>query len=256
VGLDRVLPEDKTRKALASLWRYNFTPDVGPFLDGRKVPGVRRYAMPGEGGLVMCSFPDPEHPKPVGNNDFAIYFNECWTGTEYQAASHMIWEGGDLLEKGLAVTRMAHDRHHAARRNPWNEVECGDHYGRALSSYGVFTAACGFEYHGPKRRLAFNPRLRPENFKCAFTSAQGWGSFHQRVEGRTFRAELDLKWGKLALQTLGLTPPVGLRPRKAAATLAGKPIQATLVTRENRVEISFAPNLTIPTGSILRVALT
>ena len=31
VGLSRVLPEKETRSALASLWRYNFTPDVGPY---------------------------------------------------------------------------------------------------------------------------------------------------------------------------------------------------------------------------------
>jgi uncharacterized protein (DUF608 family) len=30
VGLDRILPEQQTLKALRSLWRYNFTPDVGP----------------------------------------------------------------------------------------------------------------------------------------------------------------------------------------------------------------------------------
>ena len=43
--------------------------------------------------------------------------------------------------EGLAVERMLHDRYHAARRNPWNEVECGDHYARSMASYGVFLAA-------------------------------------------------------------------------------------------------------------------
>jgi uncharacterized protein (DUF608 family) len=53
VGLPRVLPEEQTRKALESLWKYNFTPDVGPFRAASPIPGGRWYAMPGEGGLVM-----------------------------------------------------------------------------------------------------------------------------------------------------------------------------------------------------------
>ena len=33
----------------------------------------------------------------------------------------------DLLE-GLAITRAIHDRYHPSRRNPFNEIECSDHY--------------------------------------------------------------------------------------------------------------------------------
>ena len=55
VGLGRVLPEKETKSALQSLWRYNFTPDVGPYREANK-PG-RWYAMPGEAGLLMCTFP-------------------------------------------------------------------------------------------------------------------------------------------------------------------------------------------------------
>ncbi|MCC6490529.1 MAG: hypothetical protein IT364_23795, partial [Candidatus Hydrogenedentes bacterium] len=55
VGLGRVLPEKETLSALRSLWRYNFTPDAGPYRVVNK-PG-RWYAMPGEAGLLMCTFP-------------------------------------------------------------------------------------------------------------------------------------------------------------------------------------------------------
>jgi len=110
----------------------------------------------------------------------AGYFNEWMDGFEYEVAGHMIWEG--MLLEGLAVTRAVHDRYHASRRNPWNEIECGDHYARSMASYGVYLEACGFEYRGPKQHIGFAPKLSPENFKSAFTSAEGWGTFSQRIE--------------------------------------------------------------------------
>ena len=48
VGLGRILPRDTCRQALASLWKYNFTPNVGPYRQAHK-PG-RWYAMAGEAG--------------------------------------------------------------------------------------------------------------------------------------------------------------------------------------------------------------
>src|SRR4030095_13460389 len=104
VGLGRVVPETETNAALRSLWRYNFTPDVGPYRQALKAG--RWYAMPGEAGLLMCTFPreDWGYDKAKGKGpDWAAgYFNECMNGFEYQVASHMIWEG--MLVEGLAIT--------------------------------------------------------------------------------------------------------------------------------------------------------
>jgi uncharacterized protein (DUF608 family) len=205
VGLPRVLPAEPTKSALAALWKYNFTPDVGVYRKNFDVlKGGRWYAMPGEGGLLMCTWPKGGAEKAAGKGDatFVGYFNECMTGFEYQVAGHMIWEG--LVEQGLAVTRMIHDRYHASKRNPWNEVECSSHYARAMASHGVYLAACGFEYDGPKGRLAFAPRLTPGNFRAAFTTAEGWGTFSQKSEGRRLKAELQVTWGRLRLNELAL----------------------------------------------------
>ena len=256
VGQPRVLPQDQTRRALESLWLYNFTPDVGPFRKGSPIPGGRWFAMPGEGGLVMCTFPDPEHPQPVGDGFHAFYFNECMSGFEYQVASHMIWEGGDLIEKGLAVARMIHDRYDASRRNPWNEVECGDHYGRAMASYGVFTAACGFEYDGPNQHIGFAPRLTPENFKAAFTAAEGWGLFSQKTAGAKLDAALEIKWGRLLLKSLSLELPEVLTGKpQVSVSLDRLAIPATVAVEGNRATVSWENGVTIPTGGTLAVSL-
>ena len=198
VGLDRVLSEKNTKTALESLWKYNFALDAGLY---RKQQGTGRvYAMEGEAGLLMCSWPRGNSKRVKVSYDY--YFNECMTGFEYQVAGHMIWEG--MLEKGLAITKAIHDRYHAAKRNPWNEVECGDHYARAMASYGVFLAACGFETHGPKGMIGFAPKITPENFKSAFTSAEGWGLFSQSRTTKNQHCKIEMKYGQLKIKLFRL----------------------------------------------------
>ena len=221
VGLDRVIPQKETRLALQALWRYNFTPDCGAY---RKIyKGGRWFALAGEAGMLMCTFPRKdwsfENASGKGNTDGCCnLFNEVMNGFEYQVAGHMIWEG--MVQEGLAVTRAVHDRYHPSKRNPWNEVECGDHYARSMASYGVFLAACGFEYHGPKGQIGFAPRLTPENFKAAFTAAEGWGSLSQSRDGKTQTNRIEVKWGGLRLKTLAFELPPGAT-LKATTVVSG-----------------------------------
>ena len=112
VGLPRIAPSAETRSALEAIWKYNFTPDVGPFRDKSPIRGGRWYAMAGEGGVVMTTFPRGGSSSATGKGGFAYYFNEVWTGQEHQLAAHMIAE--DMVQEGLAIERMINDRHHAA----------------------------------------------------------------------------------------------------------------------------------------------
>jgi uncharacterized protein (DUF608 family) len=249
VGLGRILREDQTRKALESLWRYNFAPDVSAFRKASPIPAGRWFAMPGEGGLVICTFPDPEHSKPIGDGFHAFYFNECMTGFEYQVAAHMIWERGDLLEKGLAITRTIHDRYDAARRNPWNEVEAGNYYGRSMASYGVFVAVCGFEYDGPRQHLGFAPRITPDDFRAPFTAAEGWGTFCQKRVGKRFEASLDVKWGKVPLRSFTLEAKLS----EVEVTLGGAPVSSKVSRDGNRTNIQFAEPSLVAAGQVLVV---
>jgi hypothetical protein len=203
----------------------------------------------------MCSFPrndwDYAQAKGKGPEWAAGYFNECMNGFEYQVAGHMIWEG--MVMEGLAVTRAVHDRYHAARRNPWNEIECGDHYARSMASYGVYLAACGFEYDGPKQHIGFAPKLMPENFKCAFTSAEGWGSFSQKVEDGRLQATIMVRWGKLKLKTLALEDAAA---NSVQVSINGNAVQAKLTRDGQRVLIEWDQQLEIATDARLGIILT
>jgi len=216
VGLPRVLDRAKTVSALKALYQYNFAPDVGPFR--QKNRAGRPYALPGDGGLIMAT--NPKGLKDAFGNvqDWQFgYFNECMSGFEHQAASHMIAEG--MVTEGLAVTRAIHDRYHAKLRNPYNEIECSDHYARAMASYGSFITLCGFTSHGPHGHLGFAPRLSGE-FKAAFTAAEGWGTFALTATSAT----VTVKWGKVRLNTLALpTSPAAVR-----VLVGGVPVTASV----------------------------
>jgi uncharacterized protein (DUF608 family) len=252
VGLPRVLDEDKTKLALRALYKYNFAPDVGPFRKAN--PNGRWYAMAGDGGLIMCTFPKGGGENAGGkvNPGFAGYFNECMSGFEYQAAGHMIWEG--LVTEGLAVTRAIHDRYQPRLRNPYNEIECADHYARAMASYGVFLAACGYGYHGPKRTLGFSPKIHPENFKAAFTTAEGWGTYSQQYTPTGMLAEIELKYGRLSLTNLTIEAPEGRTVTKVEALLDGKPASPVSLHGDREVLLSLS-GVDMKPGDHLRIEL-
>jgi non-lysosomal glucosylceramidase len=249
VGLGRVLDREKTLSALKALYAYNFTPDVGPFRLKNKAG--RPYAIAGDGGLIMSSNPKELHDAFGNVADWQFgYFNECMSGFEHQAASHMIAEG--LVQEGLAVTRAIHDRYHASRRNPYNEIECSDHYSRAMASYGSFLTACGFEYHGPKGHLGFAPRLTPDDFRAPFTTAAAWGTFAQKRTGKILKADIILRYGHLKLNRLTLTGPA----TRVTVQYGGKTILSTIATQDGRPVITFKTELTLEPHQELKITLS
>jgi hypothetical protein len=145
-----------------------------------------------------------------------------------------------MVEESLVLTRSIHDRYHAAKRNPFNEIECSDHYARAMASYGTFINACGFEYHGPKGYIKFSPAWNAENFKAPFTSANGWGSYVQKKTGTKQLHTINLKYGELQLRELAFNK-IGSGSVKSVSVMLGAqniPVQL----KQNGTELRIMSN--------------
>ncbi|TWT69436.1 GH116 family glycosyl-hydrolase [Crateriforma conspicua] len=270
VGLDRVIPKRETVSALNSLWKYNFAPNAGQYsLDHIQIEkAFRWYAMPGEAGLLMCTWPKGGATQAIPGDGLRTkenpgvytgpggYFNECMNGFEYQVAAHMIYEGepdSQLVQQGLAIAKSVHERYAADKRNPYNEIECSDHYARSMASYGVFLAACGFHYHGPKGHLGFAPRVSPDHFKAAFTTAEGWGTFTQKTNQHTLSASVALRYGTLRLNQLSLQSVAGAPATNATARLNDQDVPVVLETDGSQQVLRFSNGLDINAGQSLDV---
>jgi non-lysosomal glucosylceramidase len=247
VGLGYLYPREAVLKALDSIWKYCWAPDVKPQNDTHKPE--RWFAYPGEAGLFTCTWPKSRHLGPKSTR----YRNEIWTGIEYQVANHMAWEG--MITEALAICRGVHERYHPSKRNPWNEIECGDHYARAMASWGVLLSLAGFEYDGPAAMIGFAPRLTPDHFQCAFTAAEGWGSFRQTSESGTRNAELEIKWGKLRVKELRFGLPAGANLASARVTIGETRLAARAQQDGGAARITLDRPTDIVAGQKLEVRL-
>ena len=139
-----------------------------------------------------------------------LYCDEVWTGLEYHIAGHMLQEG--MVEPAFHLIKAARDRHDGTYRNPFNEIECGDHYARPMVSWVLLEGAGGRTYDGLTGTLGFDPRVTPEDFRSFFITAAGWGSFAQRRDSNRQTNSLRLAYGELALRELRLGLPEGIEP--------------------------------------------
>ncbi len=244
LGLGYIYPREAVRQAIRAVFKYNWAPDVGPH-NAVHPPG-RSFAAPGEAGLFTCTWPNSEHLR-----EGVRYKNEVWTGIEYQAAGHLLYEG--FLLEGLAIIRGIHERYDGAKRNPFNEVECGDHYARALASWGCLTALEGFEYDGPAGRIGFAPRITPEDFRAAFTAAEGWGTLSQQRAPDGQENAIMLRWGPLRLREMNIVLTPALAQSEVAVSVNGRPIRITVERgQDGHTTVRFDRPIRLRANDVLR----
>ncbi|OZM74345.1 hypothetical protein CFN78_04215 [Amycolatopsis antarctica] len=193
--LGHLLDPEHVRGTLRAILLYN---------DRERVPvpdlGARAFADGADGGLVNCSWPHGGRPdKPVH------YCDESWVGTEYQVAAHCLMEG--MGKEAAGVLRAVHRRKDGTRRNPFNEIECGDHYVRGQAGWSVLEAATGFRYDAVRGRLTVDR----DSGTFPFVAGGAWGRISAaggRVRIAVVRGTLDVASVRIAGTEHALSAPV------------------------------------------------
>jgi len=253
LGLGHLYPAARARSALAAVAKYNFREKFAGF---KQVP--RRYIPDDEGGLLICTWPHGGRP-----DSFLLYSDEVWTGIEYAAAGAMLYEG--LVEDARRIVRMARSRYDGRRRNgldsgpggnPYNELECGKFYARAMSSWSLLLACQGLVLEGPKGVLGFKPNWQPEDHRSFFTAAEGWGLFVQKQGPGEQSERIEVRHGRLRLRELVFALPTpGATAATAVVTLAGRPLAATLRQKGSEITLALEPEAVVAEGSALEVVV-
>ena len=162
-GLGDILDTKKMISHLKAIHKYNLKLDLRNHANPQR-PG---YALGDEGGLLLCTWPNGGKPLlPF------VYSDEVWTGIEYQVASHLILMGE--VEKGLEIVKACRERYDGAKRNPFDEYECGHWYARAMASYALIESLSGVRYDAVQKKVTYNPKLKGD-FTSFIATNTGYG---------------------------------------------------------------------------------
>jgi len=238
LDLGYILPEEHVRTALRSIVRYNFRQGFQGFEHRHRV-----FADRDDSGLLVCTWPHGGRPDvPVR------YTDEAWTGAEYQVGAHCIMEG--LVDEGLQIIAAVRARYSGTRRNPYNEVENGDHYARSMAGWSVLEAISGFRYNAVADELKFAPVGSPDQFRVPFITGTGWGTFEQSGNEVGARTILSCAFGDIRVRKLTLT---GIGDVGVAASFCGERIMPQVQRTGPISTLTFEVPLILQAGSRLEI---
>ena len=192
-GLGYLGSPEKMKTTLKSIMKYNYVENIGNYFNN-----MRAYAMGEEQALLMASWPYGRLEVPFP------YFGECMTGFEYCAAVGMLYEG--VYDDGIKCIEAIRERYDGAKRNPFNEPECGWHYARSMASWSTILALSGFQYSGVSKTMAFTS----DPGRYFWSNGYSYGVC-EISEGKV---KLEVLKGSLSLNSLklaGRNKPVGTK---------------------------------------------
>jgi hypothetical protein len=189
-GLDPIVDPRKIESHVTAVHRHNFRRDLSEHAN----PQRPSYAFNHEAGLLLCTW-----PRGGALTLPFVYSNEVWTGVEYQVAAHLISFG--RITEGLEIVRACRDRYDGQIRNPFGEIECGNWYARAMSSYSLLQALSGARYDAVEKKLHLAPRVAGD-FRSFLAVEGGYGTVGIRG-GKPF---FEVRSGKVEVREFILGP--------------------------------------------------
>ena len=233
LDLGYILPEDHVRQALRSIVRYNTRRGFRGFTHPYRV-----FADQDDLGLLVCTWPKGNRPAvPVR------YCDEVWTGIEYQVAAHCLMEG--MVDEGLTIVADLRARYSGERRNPYNEVECGDHYARAMAGWSILEALSGLRYDAASNALRLVPASGRAGSRLPFVTATAWGELRQETAADVYRARFAVRYGTLEVGGVSVTD----FPGAMKVDIDGRPVELQL--SGDTGDAALPAGTLVETGSVL-----
>lgn len=190
-GLGEIYDANNVKIALENTYKNNY------FESMRNIVNPwRNYAINDEAGLQICTWPEGTKRPHIT----LPYCQEDQGGYSYAAAIHMIQSG--LIDQGMAIVKAQREKYDGYKRNPWNEIECGSNYARAMATYSLMLSFSGFQYDMTQGMIGFKPLVDEvkQNFFWSLESA--WGRVFkgpEKIELKVLNGQVNLKKFKSSL---------------------------------------------------------
>lgn len=215
IGLPSTISQENLQRAMASIFRNNFNPEFG----------VHNATAPRRGADLLTL-----------NN---LQAGGVWSGIEFAFASLLMDHGH--YDDGVRIVE-ATNRRYLRAGQPWNHVECGGHYSRAMSSWATMLAAAGFKPDVPNKSLTLMPTA-PGDFRIPWVTASGFGTLSRAGQALS----LSCAHGQLELRALKLRRPV------RAIQLRGRNIASASTATESGFEIKFSSPVIVNASDDLEI---
>ena len=97
--------------------------------------------------------------------------------------------------------------------------------------------------------------MRPENFKAAFTAAEGWGTISQQAGPAGLNAQVSVRWGKLRLRSLSVELPNGYSGGQVKVLASRHPVKCEQSITGSRLTLAFDTWVELQAGQMLEVTV-